>query len=177
VVGAILLLLWAWSNNFLGLRDRINEFGEFLRGPVRDFLVRFRDAIQMFMTSPLETLRDLIVDITTKLFTLQNNPLIGLVTGGVGAALISAPSQDSGGRGAPGAMYMIGSGAQPEAFIPDSPGTFIPNFDKLLGGMGGGDQYTIHVNMPEAALASPAAAQQAGQDFGRAIKEELRRRG
>jgi len=37
------------------------------------------------------------------------------------------PSRDVGGRGVPGQPYMIGTGAQPEIFIPDSPGSFVPN--------------------------------------------------
>lgn len=41
-------------------------------------------------------------------------------------------SRDSGGRGKPGMRYRIGTGAQPEEFIPDTPGTFVP------AGMGGG---------------------------------------
>jgi len=36
---------------------------------------------------------------------------------------------DSGGRGQPGMAYAIGTGAQPEMFVPDRPGTFIPRDD------------------------------------------------
>lgn len=35
-------------------------------------------------------------------------------------------SRDSGGRGQPGKAYYIGTGAQPEMFIPDTAGTFVP---------------------------------------------------
>lgn len=35
-------------------------------------------------------------------------------------------SRDSGGRGYPGVAYAIGTGAQPERFVPDQPGTFVP---------------------------------------------------
>ncbi len=35
-------------------------------------------------------------------------------------------SRDSGGRGEPGKAYLIGTGAQPEMFVPDTPGRFIP---------------------------------------------------
>jgi hypothetical protein len=54
---------------------------------------------------------------------------------------MALPSRDSGGRGVPGQPYMIGRGAQPEVFIPDSAGTFIPNADKL-----GGQSLTINVD-------------------------------
>lgn len=40
-------------------------------------------------------------------------------------------SRDSGGSGVAGTPYMIGTGAQPEVFIPKTNGTFIPNADKL----------------------------------------------
>jgi hypothetical protein len=42
--------------------------------------------------------------------------------------------RDSGGSGIAGEAYMIGTGAQPEAFIPSTNGTFVPNADKKLGG-------------------------------------------
>ena len=35
-------------------------------------------------------------------------------------------SRDNGGRGKPGVAYAIGTGAQPEVFVPDQPGTFYP---------------------------------------------------
>lgn len=54
---------------------------------------------------------------------------------------MALPSRDSGGRGAAGQPYMIGRGAQPEIFIPDSAGTFIPNADKM-----GGQSLTINVD-------------------------------
>jgi hypothetical protein len=40
--------------------------------------------------------------------------------------------RDSGGPGEAGKMYMIGRGAQPEAFIPSSSGSFVPNADKIF---------------------------------------------
>jgi len=42
-------------------------------------------------------------------------------------------SRDSGGSGVAGTPYMIGTGAQPEIFIPKTNGTFIPNADKAMG--------------------------------------------
>jgi hypothetical protein len=46
-----------------------------------------------------------------------------------------APSRDTGGRGRQGQVYQIGTGAQPEWFIPDSPGTFA--LEDSLGGDAG----------------------------------------
>lgn len=51
--------------------------------------------------------------------------------------------RDSGGPGIAGQPYMIGTGAQPEVFIPQTDGRFIPNADKL------GNTYNIVVNNPK----------------------------
>ncbi len=39
---------------------------------------------------------------------------------------------------------MIGTGAQPEMFIPNTSGTFVPNADKKMGG----SQYNVVINNP-----------------------------
>lgn len=54
-------------------------------------------------------------------------------------------SRDIGGSGVAGEIYMIGTGAQPEAFIPNTSGTFVPNADKKLGGA----TYNIVINNPK----------------------------
>ena len=46
--------------------------------------------------------------------------LIGALVGAFGG------TRDAGGRGRPGSAYLIGTGAQPELFVPDRPGTFVP---------------------------------------------------
>lgn len=43
----------------------------------------------------------------------------------------NAESRDSGGTGRAGAAYLIGVGAQPELFVPNTNGTFIPNANRL----------------------------------------------
>lgn len=56
----------------------------------------------------------------------------------------SDPStRDSGGSGIAGTPYLIGTGAQPEMFIPNTNGTFIPNASKL------GSVYNIVINNPK----------------------------
>ncbi len=58
-------------------------------------------------------------------------------TGGLIGSLASsffAGSRDSGGRGRPGFAYAIGSGAQPEMYVPDEPGTFVPRDQWMAGG-------------------------------------------
>lgn len=42
-------------------------------------------------------------------------------------------NRDGGGPGAAGQAYMIGTGAQPEMFIPSTSGTFVPNADRQGG--------------------------------------------
>jgi len=54
-------------------------------------------------------------------------------------------SQDSGGHGVAGVPYMIGTGAQPEIFIPQTAGTFVPNADKK----GIGTTYNINITNPK----------------------------
>jgi hypothetical protein len=53
------------------------------------------------------------------------------------------PHMDSGGQGLAGQPYMIGTGAQPELFVPDTNGTFVPNADKL------GSTYNITIHNPK----------------------------
>ena len=57
---------------------------------------------------------------------------------------IAYAGRDSGGSGIAGQAYMIGVGAQPEMFIPNTNGTFIPNADRL-----GGTTYNIVINNPK----------------------------
>lgn len=49
---------------------------------------------------------------------------VGTAVGAIGS--IFGGSRDSGGRGQPGMAYAIGTGAQPEMFVPDRPGNFMP---------------------------------------------------
>jgi TP901 family phage tail tape measure protein len=77
---------------------------------------------------------------------------------------------DSGGQGYPGMSYLIGTGAQPELFIPDTAGTFVPNAD-----MAGERNYFINIENISAANAQEAAA--LGNSFGDAFMNKLRNSG
>lgn len=57
---------------------------------------------------------------------------------------IAYAGRDSGGSGIAGQAYMIGVGAQPEIFVPNTNGTFIPNADRL-----GGTTYQITIYNPK----------------------------
>jgi hypothetical protein len=80
----------------------------------------------------IDMLEDKTITITTVIATInaENSPSHGAASMGG-----SHVKRDSGGRGFPGEAYFIGIGAQPEAFIPDSPGTFVPNADRMMGGI------------------------------------------
>ena len=69
--------------------------------------------------------------------SLINNPFTNPFGSVVNAVNSTVMPRDSGGPGLRGMPYMIGKGAQPEVFIPETNGQFIPNFDKLLEGAGG----------------------------------------
>lgn len=59
-------------------------------------------------------------------------------------------SRDSGGPGATNTPYLIGTGAQPELFVPKTPGHFIPNFDRLAtAGAGGANNVVVNVDARE----------------------------
>lgn len=90
------------------------------------------------------------------------------------AGNINWATQDEGGFGRAGVPYLIGRGAQPELFVPQTDGTFYPNADRLPGG---GDTFHVSIVMPERALESPAAARMTGEEFGAAFLREVRRRG
>lgn len=62
-----------------------------------------------------------------------------------GAKLFSG-TRDSGGRGRKGGAYMIGTGAQPEMFVPDSAGSFYPA--GMWGGSGKSVTQNIYTSSP-----------------------------
>lgn len=76
----------------------------------------------------------------------SSNPMIpGLKSiGGKAGGFKGVSSRDSGGDGKAGEAYIIGKGAQPEMFIPNTNGTFVPNADKI-----GGKTINIVVNNPQ----------------------------
>lgn len=98
----------------------------------------------------------------------------------------SGAIRDKGGPGMAGMAYQIGSTQlKNEVYIPGADGQFVSGFVDLMkqvaanvGGQNGGQQFgDINVMMPPGAIANPAAAYAAGQDFGRGIQDEMRARG
>lgn len=71
---------------------------------------------------------------TNKDVTVTIHTLGGYAQGTEGYNNIAYAGRDSGGYGEAGQAYLIGRGAQPEMFVPNTNGTFVPNADRRMGG-------------------------------------------
>lgn len=101
----------------------------------------------------LKAFADMIVQLTAQAVAadlagrLFGSGGVGSGGGWIGAAMSAigafGGTRDSGGRGRPGMAYAIGTGAQPEMFVPDTSGTFVPK-DQW---MGGGDTINMNFNI------------------------------
>jgi hypothetical protein len=127
-----------------------SAFANFLFDP-------FKEGLRGMLSGLIDTLRRMVAEIAAQ-------KILGAIFGGLANApnaFISSlgrsfggttnivgpqlPTMDKGGRGVAGQPYMIGRGAQPEVFIPDSAGTFIPNADQM-----GGTTFNITVDARDA---------------------------
>lgn len=93
-------------------------------------LVSFGDMLQKM------ALQAIAADIGQYLFgkpgeSGDDGGLLGAGLKAIGSYLGFGGARDTGGRGYPGMAYSIGTGAQPERFVPDSPGTFVPAGDDM----------------------------------------------
>jgi hypothetical protein len=87
-------------------------------------------------------------NLASKLFGEAGGGAKGSGSGWIGLALGAlgfGGTRDSGGRGMPGMEYAIGTGAQPERFVPDRPGTFIP---AGAGGTQVTNHFTVQTEQP-----------------------------
>lgn len=102
-------------------RNIQTHFADFLFDPFQDGLSGmvkgFADAMRRMLAeaAAAQILKQMFGTLST-----SANPFFA----SLGAAF--GGSRDSGGRGYPGQVYAIGTGAQPEMFIPDTAGTFVP---------------------------------------------------
>jgi len=120
------------------------SFANFLFDP-------FKEGLRGMLSGLIDTLRRMVAEIAAQkvlsvifgsLANASNPVMAALGTAFGGSAFVGPmPSRDSGGRGSAGQPYLIGKGAQPEMFIPDSAGTFIPNADKM-----GGTSFSISID-------------------------------
>ncbi|MEO8224133.1 MAG: phage tail length tape measure family protein [Gammaproteobacteria bacterium] len=103
-----------------------------MHGSFDDILGAFRDMIDKLVAQALAA------DIAKKLFgesgAGSGGGLIGKGIDFLGGLFGKGGTRDSGGRGMPGHAYAIGTGAQPEVYVPDTAGEFFPRGE----GMGGG---------------------------------------
>jgi len=113
-------------------REAFRSFSEFLFNP-------FEEGLSGMLSGFADTLRQMASNqLAQSLFET-----LGKIGGGGGGVLgaigsfFSGGIADNGGRGAAGQPVLIGTGAQPEAFIPDSAGSFVPR--QQMGAMGAGD--------------------------------------
>lgn len=94
---------------------------DIVKGSTSNILDLFYDMITQMVAQAIAA------DIAGKLLGTGkdgDNGLVGAAFSAIGAYF--GGTRDSGGRGKPGMAYAIGTGAQPEMFVPDTPGTFLP---------------------------------------------------
>lgn len=93
----------------------------------------------------LKSFGDMIVKLTAQAIAADlAGKLFGTAGGGTGGGWLGAAASffgfggtmDAGGRGQPGVAYAIGTGAQPEVYVPDTAGTFMPADKWGNGGQG-----------------------------------------
>lgn len=113
-----------------GIADSIrNGFDEGAKGALRSFGALLTDLLAQAVAA----------DLMKRLFGASLG-MGGTGTGWLGAlASFFGGTMDSGGRGQAGVAYAIGTGAQPEIFVPDTPGRFYPRGE----GLGGGDSNMV----------------------------------
>lgn len=90
------------------------------------------------------------------------------IVGGSIANQFKPPSRDSGGSGQAGQSYLIGTGAQPELFTPQTAGNFTP-----AGKMG----TTINVSVSAATVNDTANTQRNAESFAEALERAMRAKG
>jgi hypothetical protein len=102
-------------------RNMQDAFAQFIFDPFKDGLSGmvkgFADAMRRMLA---EAAAAALLKQMFEGFGSSSNPFLSSLSKAFGG------SRDSGGRGYPGQAYMIGTGAQPEMFIPDTAGTFVP---------------------------------------------------
>jgi hypothetical protein len=104
-----------------------------------------KDAFKSLMSSIAADVASFVAKDMARRLLASIMPTGGGAGGGIGGFLagIFGGARDSGGRGSPGRAYLIGTGAQPEMFVPDSPGRFFPADDFAMAAAGGGGGMTI----------------------------------
>lgn len=117
-----------------------------------NYLLSLGEKWGVYSASAVQAARDAIAEVAILKADFDNLPTertmminviasSGYQTGQQYANMYDASrTRDSGGRGTPGEAYVIGTGAQPEVFIPDAAGSFYPSGAYTMAGAGGGGQ-------------------------------------
>ena len=126
----------------VGIRVAAHVAGEILQTTITVVQSAIRIAVILAETIPY-----LIKAAIEAIAAFADIPYVGPALGIAAAGAIIAAgagimSRDSGGRGEAGQVYAIGTGAQPEYYIPDSAGSFYPRgmISQLAAAGGGGSQ-------------------------------------
>ena len=121
------------------LKDGVADFfGDAIKG-TKSWSDSFEDAIKNIRDKLLDMAMDNLI---TQLFNFAGAGTSGGMGGFIGMlGAAFGGSMDDGGHGKKGTAYKIGTGAQPEWFIPGAPGTFVP--EKKMGGGTNVFNYTI----------------------------------
>jgi TP901 family phage tail tape measure protein len=101
----------------------------------------------------------------------------GVFGGGSNVTAQGLPSRDSGGMGVAGQAYYIGTGAQPELFVPQTDGTFLTPAQYGAGAGGGGGMTINGLTINANSYAEGQAAADGFQTRMSQLEEERRRRG
>ena len=126
------------ANEALKADDKLTVFWEQASRNIQDLIADgltngFEDGAKGALRAFAEMIRDMMIQaiaaqIAQKLFGTagagSGGGWVGTAVSAIGS--IFGGSRDSGGRGQPGKSYAIGIGAQPEMFVPDQPGNFMP---------------------------------------------------
>lgn len=112
-------------------RSLESAFADFLFNPfeqgLKGMLKSFGETMQRIAAQRAsEALVNGLINLGMSAFSSFAGPSLPSFGAPIGGPAGSGPSRDSGGRGVPGQAYAIGKGAQPELFIPDTAGTFVP---------------------------------------------------
>jgi hypothetical protein len=169
------------------LRTQSDLVGQTVTNVFKDgFTQTFKDAItgaknfEDAVLGGLKNIGDALLDMILQNYAEQLfGSLMGAgSTGGGGGGWMSAligafgGSMDSGGHGKKGRAYMIGTGAQPEMFVPGESGQFIPRDEWMGSGMNVSQTFAIQA--PQGTV-SRQTQLQTGAEAGRGIQTAIRR--
>ena len=142
-----------------------DAFADFLFDP-------FKDGLSGMLSSFADTLQRMAAqaaaaEIFNFFKSTGSSGFVETALGWLGGLGGGAPIRDSGGSGMPGQPYLIGRGAQPELFVPDTAGTFYPRDEWMGGGMTVSQNITVQA---PAGTVSRQTLQQVGAEAARGLR-------